>query len=55
VDFLVDFNIAEYGVTPLARFAIDGENLIGRKVDVTTVELLSDEIRTRVEKEAVPL
>lgn len=40
---------------PLAGFGSDVRTIIGRDVDVTTVELLRDEIRERALTEAVPL
>lgn len=55
VDLLVDFDAARYGVLPLAGFGSDVRTIIGRDVDVTTVELLRDEIRERALTEAVPL
>jgi len=55
VDLLVDFDAARHGVLPLAGFAQDVRRIVGREVDVTTVELLRDEVRERALAEAVPL
>jgi predicted nucleotidyltransferase len=54
VDFLVEL---EPGRTlfDLGGFAYDLEKLLGRQVDVCTVPLLREPIRTRVVLEAVPL
>ena len=55
VDLLVDFDAARYGMLPLVGFGSDVRTIIGRDVDVTTVELLRDEVRQRALAEAVPL
>jgi predicted nucleotidyltransferase/DNA-binding XRE family transcriptional regulator len=55
VDLLVDFDAAKHGVLPLAGFASDVRDIIGREVDVTTVDLLRDAVRRRALAEAVPL
>ena len=55
VDLIVDFDAARYGVLPLAGFGRDVRTIIGRDVDVTTVEMLRDEVRQRALAEAVPL
>jgi len=55
VDLLVDYDAASRGVLALAAFASDVEALIGRPVDVSTPDLLRDEIRDEVLAEAVPL
>ena len=54
IDFLVEL---EPGRTlfDLGGFAYDLEKLLGRPVDVCTVLLLREQIRTRVVSEAVPL
>jgi uncharacterized protein len=54
IDFLVEL---EPGRTlfDLGGFAYDLEKLLGRPVDVCTVPLLREQIRTRVVSEAVPL
>ncbi|MFZ0006501.1 MAG: nucleotidyltransferase family protein [Methanoregula sp.] len=54
VDFLVEL---EPGRTlfDLGGFAYDLEKLLGRPVDVCTVPLLREPIRTRVVLEAIPL
>ncbi len=54
IDFLVEL---EPGRTlfDLGGFAYDLEKLLGRPVDVCTVPLLREPIRTRVVTEAVPL
>jgi predicted nucleotidyltransferase len=55
VDLLVDFDAVKHGVLPLAGFAGDVQTIIGRDVDVTTVELLRAEVRQQALAEAVPL
>lgn len=55
VDLLVDYDASSRGVLVLAAFASDVEALIGRSVDVSTPDLLRDEIRDEVLAEAVPL
>lgn len=55
VDLLVEFDAATHGVLQLAGFASDMRALIGRDVDVTTPELLRDEVRRTALAEAVPL
>lgn len=55
VDLLVDYDAASRGVLALAAFASDVEALIGTPVDVSTPDLLRDEIRDQVLAEAVPL
>jgi predicted nucleotidyltransferase len=55
IDLLVDFDAARRGVAPLAGFADDVRAIMGRDVDATTLELLRDEVRSRVVAEAVPL
>lgn len=55
VDLLVDYDAASRGVLALAAFASDVEALIGCPVDVSTPDLLRDEIRDEVLAEAVPL
>jgi predicted nucleotidyltransferase/DNA-binding XRE family transcriptional regulator len=55
VDLLVDFDAVKHGVLPLAGFASDVRAIIGREVDVTTTELLRDEVRREALIEAVPL
>lgn len=55
VDLLVDYDASSRGVLALAAFASDVEALIGRPVDVSTPDLLRDEIRDEVLAEAVPL
>lgn len=54
IDFLVEL---EPGRTlfDLGGLAYDLEKLLGRPVDVCTVHLLREQIRTRVVSEAVPL
>jgi predicted nucleotidyltransferase/DNA-binding XRE family transcriptional regulator len=55
IDLLVDFDAAKHGVMPLVDFASDVSRIAGRKVDVSTTELLKDSIRRRALAEAVPL
>jgi predicted nucleotidyltransferase len=54
IDFLVEM---EPGKTlfDLGGFAYDLEKLLGRRVDVCTIPLLREPIRSRVVSEAVPL
>jgi len=54
IDFLVEL---EPGRTlfDLGGFAYDLERLLGRPVDVCTLPLLREPIRTRVAAEAIPL
>jgi len=54
IDFLVEL---EPGRTlfDLGGFAYDLEQLLGRPVDVCTVPLLREQVRTQVVREAVPL
>ena len=55
VDLLVDFDAVRRGLLPLAGFAADVADLLGRQVDATTLELLRDDVREQAEAEAVPL
>jgi len=55
VDLLVDFDAVRLGMLPLAGFAADVSELLGRDVDATTSELMRDDVRARAEAEAVPL
>ena len=55
VDLLVDFDATRYGVLPLAGFANELRTMLGRDVDVSTVELLRPEVRKNALSEAVPL
>jgi uncharacterized protein len=55
VDLLVDFDAAKHCVLPLAGFAADVRAIIGRDVDVTTADLLRDDVRRSALAEAVPL
>ena len=55
IDLLVDFDAVRRGIVPLAGFAHDVEEIMGRSVDVTTVQLLRDRVRSRALREAVPL
>jgi len=55
VDLLVDFDAEKHGMLPLAGFASDVEELLGRSVDATTLDLLRADVRARAEAEAVPL
>lgn len=54
IDFLVEI---EPGRTlfDLGGFAYDLEHLLGRPVDVCTIPLLREQVRTQVVREAVPL
>jgi predicted nucleotidyltransferase/DNA-binding XRE family transcriptional regulator len=55
VDLLVDFDAARHGAAPLAGFAADVAEIVGRPVDVSTLDLLRPAVRKRAETEAVPL
>ena len=55
VDLLVEFDAAKHGVLPLLGFASEVRSIIGRDVDVTTSEMLRDEVRKNALAEAVPL
>jgi predicted nucleotidyltransferase len=55
VDLLVDFDAERLGMLPLAGFAADVSELLGRDVDATTLELMRDDVRARAAAEAVPL
>ena len=55
LDLLVDFDATRRGLLPLVGFAADVEALLGVAVDVSTLELLRDQIRPIVAGEAVPL
>ena len=55
IDLLVDFDAVRRGIIPLAGFAHEVEEIMGRSVDVTTVQLLRDRVRSRALREAVPL
>lgn len=55
VDFLIDYDLARISSWFPAGLVLDLEALLGRKVDVATVEMLKDRIRDRVLAEAVML
>lgn len=55
LDLLVDFDTQRHGLLPLAAFANDVAEIIGRDVDASTPTLLREDIRAQVEREAVPL
>lgn len=55
VDLLVDYDAARLGMLPLAGFAADVSEILGRPVDATTSELMRADVRRRAEVEAVPL
>lgn len=55
LDLLVDFDAERHGLAPLAGFRAEVRDLVGREVDVATLQLLRDDIRAEVEAEAVPL
>ncbi len=55
IDFLVDYNLEK--ITPWfpGGLLIDLEQLLNRKVDIATVDMLKERIRDRVLNEAVSL
>jgi predicted nucleotidyltransferase len=55
IDFLVDYDLGK--ITPWfpAGLLIDLEQLLNRKVDIATVDMLKERIRDRVLSEAVML
>ncbi|MBV8885269.1 MAG: nucleotidyltransferase family protein [Chroococcidiopsidaceae cyanobacterium CP_BM_RX_35] len=55
IDFLVDYNLEK--ITPWfpGGLLIDLEQLLNRKVDIATVDMLKERIRDRVLHEAVSL
>jgi uncharacterized protein len=55
IDFLVDYDLEK--ITPWfpSGLLLDLEQLLNRKVDVATVDMLKDRIRDRVLQEAVTL
>ena len=55
VDLLVDFPVQERGLLPLLTLADEIEQLVGRRVDVATVEVMAEPVRERALAEAVPL
>ena len=55
VDLLVDFDAVRRGLLPLIGFATEVSTLIGRHVDVSTTELLTDDVRREALRDAVPL
>ena len=54
IDFLVEMEPGKTLFDP-GGFAYDLEKLLGRRVDVCTIPLLREPIRSRVVTEAVPL
>jgi predicted nucleotidyltransferase len=55
VDFLIDYDPSKRSAWFPAGLMLDLEDLLERKVDVATVDMLKDRIRDRVLKEAVLL
>lgn len=55
IDFLVDWNLDRISSWGGTGFILELEQLLGRKVDVVSVEELHRVIRRRVLREAVPL
>lgn len=55
IDLLVDFDVESKGVLPLVSFAREVSGLMGRPVDVSTVQMLKPAVRRRALIEAVPL
>ena len=55
IDFLIDYDLEK--ITPWfpAGLLLDLENLLQRKVDVATVDMLKARIKDRVLSEAIPL
>lgn len=54
IDFLVDFQ-PDYSLWDRIELMLDLENLLGRKVDISTEKTLHRRIEQRVLREAVPL
>lgn len=54
IDFLVEL-APERTLFDLGGFAYDLETLLGRPVDVCTVQILREPVRSRVIAEAIPL
>lgn len=54
VDFLVDFQ-PNYSLWDRIELMLDLENLLGRKVDISTEKTLHHRIKKRVLREAIPL
>lgn len=55
IDLLVEFDAERYGIVPLLSLAQVVRTIAGRTVDVSTVELLRDEVKKQALAEAVPL
>lgn len=55
IDLLVDFNATKHGVLPLAGFAEKVREIMGRKIDVTTAQLLREEVLDSALNDAVRL
>ncbi len=55
IDFLIDYDLAK--ITPWfpGGLLLDLEQLLNRKVDIATVDMLKERIRDRVLREAVAL
>jgi len=55
VDFLVDFDSSKEGLLPLIGFAREAETILGRSVDISSVDMLAEKVRVQALAEAVPL
>jgi uncharacterized protein len=55
IDFLVDYDSSNRSAWFPMGLMFDLENLLERKVDVTTVDMLKERIKDRVLKESVKL
>ena len=55
VDFLIDYDQSKDSAWFPAGLMLDLQDLLGRSVDVATVDMLKDRIRDRVLQEAVIL
>ena len=55
IDFLIDYDSSKRSPWFPVGLILDLENLLQRRVDVATVEMLKERIRDRVLKEAIKL
>lgn len=55
IDLLVEFDPIKEGLLPLIGFQREAELILGRHVDVSTLQMLRDEVREQALAEVVPL
>lgn len=55
IDLLVEFDPNKEGLLPLIGFQREAELILGRHVDVSTLQMLRDEVREQALAEVVPL